>query len=232
MQNTQAPVSRCPKGSGQTLNVHSIFHSIQGEGPFAGCRALFIRLAGCNLQCPKCDTEYTNGALQRSVEELTSYVKAHSDGVKGSEYLVVLTGGEPFRQDLEPLVVTLSNLPGVVVQIETNGSLDPGFNVSQYAIVVCSPKLKIHPKMEPHIHALKYVLSSVSINWEDGLPTAVLGLPKPPARLPGFEGVIYVQPADNKSVSLNHRNLQACIESVQKFGYTLCVQLHKFIGME
>ena len=38
------------------LDVHSIFHTIQGEGPYCGHPAVFIRLAGCNLQCPGCDT--------------------------------------------------------------------------------------------------------------------------------------------------------------------------------
>ena len=58
--NEQKPM---PKNyhDGYTLNVHSRAETIQGEGPYAGCPAAFIRLAGCNLQCPRCDTEYTPG---------------------------------------------------------------------------------------------------------------------------------------------------------------------------
>ncbi len=39
---------------GSSLSVHSLFYTLQGEGPYSGHPAVFIRLAGCNLQCPKC----------------------------------------------------------------------------------------------------------------------------------------------------------------------------------
>ena len=42
----------------QSLQVHEIFHTIQGEGPFSGRPAVFIRLSGCNLRCWFCDTEW------------------------------------------------------------------------------------------------------------------------------------------------------------------------------
>ena len=37
--------------------VSEIFSSIQGEGKYVGCRQLFIRLIGCNMDCPYCDTD-------------------------------------------------------------------------------------------------------------------------------------------------------------------------------
>lgn len=46
-----------PKG-GDFLEVVKIFHTLQGEGPFAGTPAIFVRLGGCNLQCKFCDTEF------------------------------------------------------------------------------------------------------------------------------------------------------------------------------
>ena len=57
--NQQAPEKQQLRGDG-LLAVHSIFYTIQGEGPFAGETAVFVRLAGCNLQCPLCDTDYTS----------------------------------------------------------------------------------------------------------------------------------------------------------------------------
>ena len=101
-----------------------MFESIQGEGPFCCRRALFIRLAGCNLRCPFCDTPYSldpRDGAPRSVEELASKAAGHGG-------LVVLTGGEPLlqRRGLNALLEALWRLsPGQPVQLETNGTLPP-----------------------------------------------------------------------------------------------------------
>lgn len=45
-----------------TLKLAENFVSINGEGRYAGELALFMRFAGCNLQCDWCDTKWANGA--------------------------------------------------------------------------------------------------------------------------------------------------------------------------
>ena len=42
-------------------NLIEIFSSVQGEGRYVGCRQLFVRFEGCNLQCRYCDTENAPG---------------------------------------------------------------------------------------------------------------------------------------------------------------------------
>lgn len=126
--------------SPSSLRVVETFVSLQGEGPFTGRRSLFIRLAGCNLRCPFCDTKYSwdpGNAREMSIEELVVLTG------KTNPSLVVITGGEPLlqRRALEELVRILYRL-GYSVQVETNGTLEapePGSPLSQ-AFFVVSPK--------------------------------------------------------------------------------------------
>lgn len=226
--NQQPPEKHTYDENG-VLDVHSIFLTIQGEGPFTGRRAIFIRLAGCNLQCPMCDTEYTSGRSRMSPAEVLRTLY----GILREKCLVVLTGGEPFRQNLRPLVATLLGA-GYDIQIETNGTLYQDLPYSAIT-VVCSPKAgSVNKKLLPHIAALKYVLQHNDVQL-DGLPSRALEHPnsgmlfRPPA---GFGGIIYLQPADAQDQWKNSLNLGAAISSVLKHGYTLCLQTHKITGME
>lgn len=218
------------------LRLHSIFPTIQGEGPFAGRPCVFVRLAGCNLQCPLCDTEYTEGAIDVMPEYILGEVVRH----RGLGRLVVITGGEPFRQNVEPLIKLLIS-KGFRVQIETNGTLAPNgdyaaIQKSGMLTIVCSPKAgKVNEALQPFINCYKYVMSANSVREEDGLPFRALGHPANPyvARPHlGFGGTVYLQPVDVKDQTENQRHLDACIRSCMKYGYTLCLQLHKILGME
>lgn len=238
--NTQ-PIMKRDSGDGTFLLVHSIFHTIQGEGPFAGRSAVFIRLGGCNLQCPRCDTEYMNGAATTDYLDIVDKVCSLADAPE----LVVITGGEPLRQDLSPLIVELLEV-GYTVQLETNGTLplslglqdsvelDP--RICNRLFIVCSPKAgKVNRELEPFICAYKYVLTAGKVREEDGLPLTALDHTATPyvARpYQDFIGTIYVQPCDNKNPQQNADNLSACIESVKTFGYTLQLQIHKLLGVE
>lgn len=208
------------------LQVTKIFDTMQGEGPFIGMASVFVRLAGCNLQCPMCDAEYTTRKLMnpgKIVDEIQKYYKL---------CLVVLTGGEPFRQNITPLVKLLINT-GFSVQIETNGCyyLDD-FPYSKVTIV-CSPKT---PKINPDIpvHYYKYVLDKDHISDEDGLPTSVLGMPHPPARpRPHEQDVrIFVQPADAQDESKTMENIAFTWDVARRFGYRYSPQLQKYLGLE
>lgn len=228
--NTQLPKKQYLDKSG-SLKIVKMFLTIQGEGPFAGTPAFFIRLAGCNLQCPFCDTNYTTDAKFISPFKIIEEVNLYAN--KGS--LIVITGGEPFRQNLTPLVNELL-MSGYKVQIETNGTLHLEDFPYDKVTIVCSPKTPaLNKKLLPHIDAFKYVVSRKSVSLDDGLPNISLGLfnktqvARPPDN---FKGDIFIQPLDAYNEEENLKNRVLAVASALKFDYRICLQIHKILNME
>lgn len=244
MQLNHQPIEKLSKRTDGLLEVHSIFHTIQGEGPFCGTPCVFVRLAGCNLQCPWCDTEYTQGRTEQTPNEILWKVRSlwnadrwHKPG------LVVVTGGEPFRQNLSELLRVLT-AEGFYVQIESNGTLPPSGDVfynlntsdRHGTYVVCSPKAgRVNSQLAEVACCFKYVLERSSMHPEDGLPMQALGHTANPhvARPPvDWDRPIYLQPMDAQDPDINRDNIQAVKESCMTHGYILQLQIHKLIGVE
>ncbi len=101
------------------LRVSEIFHSIQGESTYAGLPCVFVRLAGCNLNCSYCDTRYARqGGEALSRETIVSRAEAYP------VRLIEITGGEPLLQEETPTLVADLADRGWEVLVETNGSRD------------------------------------------------------------------------------------------------------------
>ena len=102
-----------------TLVIHEIYASIQGESTFAGRACTFVRTTGCNLRCVWCDTPQAfYGGTRMSRAEVLA--KALATGTK----LVELTGGEPLLQPATlPLLAELCDA-GRTVLVETSGEAD------------------------------------------------------------------------------------------------------------
>lgn len=105
------------------MKVVERFVSINGEGSKAGQLAVFIRFAGCNLDCTYCDTKWANekdvSYTEMSKEEIYDYIK--NTGVRN----VTITGGEPLLQkDIYEFLEYLSLDENLLIEIETNGSVD------------------------------------------------------------------------------------------------------------
>jgi 7-carboxy-7-deazaguanine synthase len=101
------------------MHIIEIYKSLQGESSYAGLPCAFVRLAGCNLRCDWCDSEYTfSGGTRMSVEEVAREV--HRLSPHGG--LVEITGGEPMLQEREvvPLMQSLY-VAGYNVLLETSG---------------------------------------------------------------------------------------------------------------
>lgn len=114
------------------MRVNEIFFSLQGEGFHTGTPAVFVRLAGCNLKCPFCDTDYA-AYKEMTEEEIVDEVLAVSDN---NPAFVVITGGEPSLQLTDSLVDRLHD-EGCYVAVETNGTKPLPENVDW---VTLSPK--------------------------------------------------------------------------------------------
>ena len=98
-----------------SMRINETFLSLQGEGHFTGTPAFFLRFAGCNLECPFCDTNhqsYREMSEEEIVEEASRHKPRH----------IVVTGGEPALQLTQSLVDKLHEA-GFFIQVETNGTL-------------------------------------------------------------------------------------------------------------
>lgn len=161
-----------------SLFVTSMFFTLQGEGPYAGLPALFIRLAKCNLDCSFCDTFFDDGdwmtyaELEQKMDETIRAfwtnrgqrvpIWAALDerlGIGGPKYsgvVLVMTGGEPLLQENISAFMTQQLRNFKAVQVESNGI--PDTVVPEGVTLVCSPKC-----IEKNGRAIKYLAPSKTI---------------------------------------------------------------------
>src|SRR5690606_38036261 len=152
------------------------------------------------------------------------------------EPLVVLTGGEPLRQNVVPLIRALTD-SGYHVQIETNGVCPIGIDLHhlcEYKSVtlVCSTTTStVHADHWVTARVWKYVVEEGKIDPTDGLPTGSLGMSqrccRPPAQVRRHN--IFVQPMDSGDKQRNRINREVAVEVCRRFGYRFCLQQHKLL---
>lgn len=227
------------------LAVQEIFHTIQGEGPFAGRPAVFIRLAGCNLACTFCDTEFESGIDNYlGVGEIIKQISDARPVLNEMPSLVVITGGEPMRQEIGPLVSQLLALWNFTdIQIETAGTLwlesletwiDED-NPTTFVTIVCSPKTAlVNPMLAAHCYHWKYIVRAGEIDPALGLPCSnTQGNRAVPLYRPSASSVttIWMQPMDEQDPVKNKANQDEAVQTCLQFGYNLCLQVHKLVGL-
>lgn len=237
MYGTNPIERRRADDEGTTLDVVEVFSTIQGEGPYAGVPATFVRLAGCHLKCYFCDTDFTSQRQRIGLSRLAETIDAIPNR------LVVLTGGEPLRQNVVPLA-SLLVLSKHLVQVETAGHFwwpDLGRIVD----IVVSPKTPVvHDRIRENAIAWKYIVRYDSIvDPVDGLPSettqmdrtslpdekVVHRLAKPPVNF--AKDQVYIQPMDLGDDQQNEASLYRCRNLCMKHGYRLSLQQHKILGL-
>jgi 7-carboxy-7-deazaguanine synthase len=201
------------------LPIHETFqNTVQGEGFWTGALADFIRLAGCPVRCPWCDTGYANGGKSlpsevRSISELLAELQSPR---------TVITGGEPFiHSDLPELVGALLDA-GKQVSIETSGSYWQ--DVSPACWITLSPKEHVNPNypvQEIFWQRANEIKLVISTGEEVDFYSKYL---QDRSHIP-----VFLQPEWN----IKERAVPIILELLKQHpSYRLSLQTHKFIGVQ
>jgi 7-carboxy-7-deazaguanine synthase len=189
------------------LQLSEIFYSIQGEGMWTGTPAVFVRLAGCNLACDFCDTDYATRFFA-SVEAIVGAVR--EAGARCP--MVVLTGGEPLAQTETPALIEALRRDGRRVHVESNGTI---FTELPDDVWLCvSPKERVDPRMAKRANEAKLIVRE--------------SVPEEQFELFAAQPTILLQPEGNKPASVAIA-LEYVKTHPQRF--RLSLQTHKFIGV-
>lgn len=97
---------------------NGVFFSLQGEGHLRGFQMSFLRLAGCSVGCPGCDTNYSVAERLSTPEILGRLRAVRPEGDR--DQWVWITGGEPTDHDLLPLLRALKS-EGYSTAVATSG---------------------------------------------------------------------------------------------------------------
>lgn len=200
------------------IPVHETFQStIQGEGYWVGTPVDFIRLAGCPVGCPWCDTGYGDGGMNlprqvRSFEDLMAELRSTR---------VVISGGEPFIYAQLPALINTIEATGRTVSIETSGSFwQP---ISDSVWVTLSPKHHVNPKY-PVVPFMWKRASEIKLVIETGTELEFYAqyLDLNP-QIP-----VFLQPEWTQ----RDRTFPLVLDLLKQFPhYRLSVQLHKYLNV-
>lgn len=219
--------------------VNEIFESIQGEGRFTGVPSVFLRLQGCPVGCPWCDTQHTWPVANEDIITVTQLRAKNAEApthaymsVAGflDEYSkrgyqarhIVITGGEPAMHDLLPLTTELL-AQGWSVQIETSGTFTLLCHTDVFVTV--SPKINmpgkfpILPQVMARANEIKHAIAMQK--HVDELQALLVECPVTDDTL------IYLQP-----ISQQARATELAVATCIKHNWRLSLQTHKFIGIE
>ncbi|MCM1378082.1 MAG: 7-carboxy-7-deazaguanine synthase QueE [Prevotella sp.] len=194
--------------------VNEIFYSLQGEGHHTGYPSVFIRFSGCNLQCPFCDTDHSEGIMM-SDDDIVHAVNLYTSS------WVVLTGGEPALHIDTEFINLLKRATGKKIAIETNGTIPLPEGIDWVTI---SPKGGICGEEAP-VKAVKADELKVIDMGQDLEPYFQMPCLKK-------ETLMYLQPCyieDSEEREANRLRTVGRVLADPR--WTLSVQLHRFLNI-
>lgn len=217
----------------------SPFYTIQGEGPYMGRPAIFVRLHGCNLRCWFCDTQFSDEDDPEISEfNLASEIVALS--AKHHCSLIVITGGEPARWHLAGLIHYIrEGIFQPTIQLETAGTIWKPW-MSTVDIVVSPKTAKIHDKVAERAVAFKYIVGSdVDVTPEGRFRVntqekrVLFQLDQPPLLAAPIRAMtpVYVSPCDEYDPVINAQNIKQVTALALKHGYYVSLQMHKLLNV-
>lgn len=191
------------------LQLVEIFYTLQGEGSFTGTPAVFVRLAGCNLACDFCDTDYALRFVA-SVDDVVARVREAG----GDCPMVVITGGEPFAQSETLALIAALRADGRRVHVESNGTIPVDADLPSDVWLTVSPKERLDSGMARRANEAKLIVDRrVPHEWVARFDAAT---------------AIFLQPEGNKPENVALA-LEAAKADPQR--YRLSLQTHKLIGI-
>lgn len=194
------------------MRVNEIFYSLQGEGRFTGTAAIFIRLSGCNLNCPFCDTKhqaYKEYTKEEIAQEIASYKARH----------IVFTGGEPSLQLTWDIINYFQRLD-YYIQVETNGIRELPSNVDW---VTCSPKDEFSRIAE---------VTKIKQKKIDEIKVVFDGKIAPSKYLQLDAKFYYLQPCDVGDKERNAEIIRQCVDYIREYPeWKLSLQTQKVIDI-
>ncbi len=142
------------------FRIVEIFESLQGEGYNTGMPAIFIRFAGCNLNCVWCDTnfrQYTRFTLEQLLTKVKQYTSKN----------IIITGGEPTMVKALPELLLPLKQAGYYIAIESNGlgKVDPLIDY-----IALSPKFCYQARYQKIVQPTASEVRIVAENHADFLP--------------------------------------------------------------
>ena len=197
------------------MKVIEIFESIQGEGVQMGKAVTFLRLAGCNLHCPWCDTKESWGDVgtEMDIELVCNRIRELGN------HIVVITGGEPTTcKELKTITNILHFKYDMYVCIETNGTNelthDDGIDW-----ITCSPK----PESD---YAVKCDADEIKLVITEDFDTVVID-----NILAKFDRFIWLQP-NGYDMQNMWKKCHDIVMSYGKDNVRVGVQLHKLMEVK